>query len=618
MRTGTQLLLNFVVNAAWQICLIALLALLADRLTQSVTRIRHFVWVTALLAAIALPLLSVVAPFKPASVPVAAPAKQAGEPFVDPLTTATEVSQPFNTPQTRQVGQTTAFIILGLALLVMLYQSARLFRALLHTRRLRRTAIDFAPAAALSEALERCRRVFDIENVRVVQSGLVKTPSTIGILKPLVILPHELVQDGDAEALNAAVGHEFVHLMRHDYLLNLIYELVLLPIAFHPAAALIRRRITQTRELRCDELVAERFLQPEAYARSLVRLAGAALPLKRPAQTIIVGIADADILEVRIMSLLRKTKTSFRRSALLIVMAALLLGVPSVVAAAFAIDFKVDFGQEPNREMKEKEASRSEAKIRWDREMEELKQQMDRETDPTVKAKLALELKQLAEERATVFTYSRDGQVFTAQMSKERREQVEVQQRNELAKAAKISMDQAIQIATSSSPGKVVSCNLVGERRREDEADKPTRVLYHVVILAGDDPEAVTNHVWVNAVDGSVVKTERELPKRQNPEYLRERRSGSSNSGTLNNRAVNLPQPEYPLIAMKAGASGTVTVEITVDETGHVVAAHAISGHPLLQAAAVAAARQAVFTPTTVEGQPVKVAGALIYTFVAQ
>jgi protein TonB len=61
-----------------------------------------------------------------------------------------------------------------------------------------------------------------------------------------------------------------------------------------------------------------------------------------------------------------------------------------------------------------------------------------------------------------------------------------------------------------------------------------------------------------------------------------------------------------------------VTVEITVDETGKVIAAHAVSGHPLLQAAAVAAARQASFKPTRLNGEPVKVSGALVYNFVAQ
>jgi len=86
----------------------------------------------------------------------------------------------------------------------------------------------------------------------------------------------------------------------------------------------------------------------------------------------------------------------------------------------------------------------------------------------------------------------------------------------------------------------------------------------------------------------------------------------------LNGKAASLPLPEYPEIARRAHASGSVTVEITIDETGNVISAHAVSGHPLLQAAAVTAARQASFAPTRLNGEPVKVAGLLVYNFVAQ
>jgi len=43
-----------------------------------------------------------------------------------------------------------------------------------------------------------------------------------------------------------------------------------------------------------------------------------------------------------------------------------------------------------------------------------------------------------------------------------------------------------------------------------------------------------------------------------------------------------------------------------------------VSGHPLLQQAAVAAARQAKFTPTKLNGSPVKVSGILTYNFVLE
>ncbi len=88
--------------------------------------------------------------------------------------------------------------------------------------------------------------------------------------------------------------------------------------------------------------------------------------------------------------------------------------------------------------------------------------------------------------------------------------------------------------------------------------------------------------------------------------------------GVLTGKAVSKPQPTYPPIAKSARAQGTVTVQILVDESGKVVSASAVSGHPLLRAAAVQAAYRARFSPTLLSGQPVKVSGTITYNFTLQ
>ncbi|HEX8189061.1 MAG TPA: TonB family protein [Pyrinomonadaceae bacterium] len=88
--------------------------------------------------------------------------------------------------------------------------------------------------------------------------------------------------------------------------------------------------------------------------------------------------------------------------------------------------------------------------------------------------------------------------------------------------------------------------------------------------------------------------------------------------GVINGRTVSKPAPPYPLVAKLARARGAVSVRLLVDEQGDVVSAWAASGHPLLQAAAVEAARQAKFTPTTLSGAPVKVTGIITYNFVLE
>jgi protein TonB len=85
--------------------------------------------------------------------------------------------------------------------------------------------------------------------------------------------------------------------------------------------------------------------------------------------------------------------------------------------------------------------------------------------------------------------------------------------------------------------------------------------------------------------------------------------------GVLNGTALHLPPPVYPEPAKRTRTSGTVTVDVVLDETGKVVSAVASSGPAILRDAAVQAALKAKFSPTKLSGQPVKVSGVINYKF---
>ncbi len=86
--------------------------------------------------------------------------------------------------------------------------------------------------------------------------------------------------------------------------------------------------------------------------------------------------------------------------------------------------------------------------------------------------------------------------------------------------------------------------------------------------------------------------------------------------GVLNGKATSLPKPAYPPAARAVRAGGSVTVQVVISESGSVISASAVSGHPLLRAAAASAARGARFSPTLLSGEPVKVSGVITYNFV--
>jgi TonB family protein len=222
-----------------------------------------------------------------------------------------------------------------------------------------------------------------------------------------------------------------------------------------------------------------------------------------------------------------------------------------------------------------------------------------------------------------------DGQEIKVRLGDEagRRAERESQQKRDaiLAGLAKISMDHAIQIATSKVPGKVTECTLVGERWEDPgELAKPSLVLYHVVVLS-DEATPVKTHVLINAMDGSIFRVSKEEQREEEEtRYLVPTRSDVTKKlhtiegGVLNVKASSLPAPQYPAIAREAHASGSVNVRVLIDGDGNVVEAAATSGHPLLRAAAQAAAKEAKFAPTRLSGEPVAVTGVLVYNFVAQ
>lgn len=86
--------------------------------------------------------------------------------------------------------------------------------------------------------------------------------------------------------------------------------------------------------------------------------------------------------------------------------------------------------------------------------------------------------------------------------------------------------------------------------------------------------------------------------------------------GVLNGKATALPRPNYPAEARNAGIEGMVMVRVLVDEEGNVISAEAIEGPKELRDVSVAAALKAKFSPTRLQGYPVKVSGTISYNFV--
>src|SRR5262245_29629793 len=88
-----------------------------------------------------------------------------------------------------------------------------------------------------------------------------------------------------------------------------------------------------------------------------------------------------------------------------------------------------------------------------------------------------------------------------------------------------------------------------------------------------------------------------------------------STEGMVEGTVITRAKPVYPISARSMNAYGKVDVRVVISETGRVIEATAISGHPALRNAAMDAARQWVYKPATLNGVPVKMESVLTFTF---
>lgn len=108
-------------------------------------------------------------------------------------------------------------------------------------------------------------------------------------------------------------------------------------------------------------------------------------------------------------------------------------------------------------------------------------------------------------------------------------------------------------------------------------------------------------------------------PAKSKPEEEEEKLTGPKtvNAGVVNGKAVNLEIPRYPAAARRATkVRERVSVRVLINEEGKVISAENLSGGPVLATPSRVAACRSRFSPTRLNGAPVKVSGMIHYTFI--
>jgi beta-lactamase regulating signal transducer with metallopeptidase domain len=238
---AAEAVVTFVVNAAWQSAVIALIGLAISRmLHRAPASLRFWLASLTLIAAVASPLMTLL----PRSQPHLARAVFA-QTTPDSLSLQPAPLPPLP-PLRATVNRSVADIVTIIYFPGLLLAVARLGFAALRTRRLLSRSQPFADGIRISD-------------------GIV-SPVTIGTT---ILIPRSLE---NSDLLPAAIAHERAHVRRRDFTVNAILQLIALPLWFHPLAMLLRRAIGELREQACDEEAAGQS-SPQAYAMALVRIA---------------------------------------------------------------------------------------------------------------------------------------------------------------------------------------------------------------------------------------------------------------------------------------------------------------------------------------------------------
>jgi len=104
------------------------------------------------------------------------------------------------------------------------------------------------------------------------ESSLITEPLTLGHFKPIILIPAGMLSGLSPEQVEAILAHEFAHIYRADFLVNLIQSLIEILFFFHPAVWWLSREIRRERELCCDDRAVATMGDAYTYAEALTQL----------------------------------------------------------------------------------------------------------------------------------------------------------------------------------------------------------------------------------------------------------------------------------------------------------------------------------------------------------
>ena len=106
-------------------------------------------------------------------------------------------------------------------------------------------------------------------------SSSIETPISLGWIEPIILLPIAIVNQLSVKEIESIILHEWAHILRNDYLFNLMTSFVQVVLFFNPFVYLFNKEISLQREIACDSFVLNTSVEKLDYLNTLFKMATA-------------------------------------------------------------------------------------------------------------------------------------------------------------------------------------------------------------------------------------------------------------------------------------------------------------------------------------------------------
>jgi TonB family protein len=326
--TATSALVFFVVCVAKATVVFALAALVVACLYRSSAASRHLVWAVSILAALALPFLTVLLPVWH-SATLARAATFLSTPHPAALTPTASYAAPMIVNATALANHGASSWVLVIWALGAAIVASRLLVGIARLAVLCRRAQALSSDTWNSLQCTLAESFSVTRPVRVLQYvDSAATPLTWGLLRPAILVPVG-ASDWPAERSRIVLSHELAHIARGDWLLHICGELTRALYWFHPLAWIASAGLRHESERACDDAVLNSGIPAGEYAGELLALAST-LTNSRVGVCPALAIARPTNLERRFAAMLNPSlnRHASRTSKMITRLAALCLLLP--------------------------------------------------------------------------------------------------------------------------------------------------------------------------------------------------------------------------------------------------------------------------------------------------